>query len=280
VKNCHLQAFSGCTSLVKLKTQPKLESIGRFAFDQCTSIRTADLSASLKLAILAEGTFSECSTIRSIALPDSVTVLGPSVFQGCRALARVDMPEALQKIGSSAFTDCTSIGELVLPSNLQEFGSQALQGVAPNLRLLVVPEGTSSLVCQQIRDDIFSHRGRKSQFQMVCVPDTILPALGGHFGGMRAMVEVPRGRRIDRNAGVLELRYWSVRYHKVCVKAQRECVATVLLARSRGMAVGGSAMITAGSAQLPIIPLEVWISVVLTFLRREEFGSSGSIVSD
>jgi hypothetical protein len=189
------------------------------------------------------------------------------------------MPERLKTIGSAAFADCTSIGELVLPSNLQAFGSQALQGVAPNLRLLVVADSCSSLVCEQIRDDISSHRGRKSQFQMVCVPDTILPALGGHFGGMRAMVEVPRGRRIGRNAGVLELRYWSIRYHKVCAKAQRECVATVLLAGSRGMAAGGSAMIAAGSAQLPIIPLEVWIGVVLNFLRREELGSSGSIGS-
>ena len=50
--------------------------------------------------------FSECSSLRSVAIPNSVTSIGDGAFQFCSSLRSVAIPNSVTSIGRSAFWKC------------------------------------------------------------------------------------------------------------------------------------------------------------------------------
>lgn len=52
--------------------------------------------------------FSGCQNLKSVSLPDGLTVIGDSAFDGCRNLERITIPESVTKI-EAAFTGCDKL---------------------------------------------------------------------------------------------------------------------------------------------------------------------------
>ena len=97
--NWDLGAFSGCTSLSKVKL-------------------------SNNLTIIDDRTFSDCTSLAEIDIPDSVTSIGRFAFSGCTSLSKVDLPKKLTTIEAGTFRDCTSLKEIVIPDSVTEIRSK------------------------------------------------------------------------------------------------------------------------------------------------------------
>lgn len=119
-------AFSGCTSLSKVKLSNNLTIIGEGAFS------------------VGEGTFSRCTSLAEITIPDSVTSIGPSAFYGCTSLKEIIIPDSVTRISWSAFSNCTSLSKVKLSNNLTEIESGTFAGCT-SLKEVVIPDSVTSI---------------------------------------------------------------------------------------------------------------------------------------
>lgn len=71
--------------------------------------------------------FSDCSKIKKIVLPQTVTEIGEYAFAGCTSLTSINIPKNLKSIGSGAFKGCTSLKKITLPKGVKE-GENLFEG--------------------------------------------------------------------------------------------------------------------------------------------------------
>ena len=64
-----------------------------------------------------EGAFKNCTTLKSIYIPDTVTRIEAYAFDGCTNLETVRFSENLTSIGGAAFRNCISLKTLDLKNN-------------------------------------------------------------------------------------------------------------------------------------------------------------------
>lgn len=76
---------------------------------------------------IADGAFSGCLTLDSIALPEGVTEVG-AAFMHCANLRHIALPRSLKRIGNMAFYFCTRLASVSLPQGLEEIGNSAFAG--------------------------------------------------------------------------------------------------------------------------------------------------------
>ena len=74
--------------------------------------------------------FSDCSSLTSITIPDSVTSIEYSAFNNCTQLQSVTFEpnSKLKSIGDSAFKNCSSITSIVIPSSVISIEKWAFDG--------------------------------------------------------------------------------------------------------------------------------------------------------
>ena len=57
--------------------------------------------------------------LTSVAIPDSVEVVGEYAFSDCNGLEELHLVAGIKKIEKDAFRDCSSLRRVVLPSTLE-----------------------------------------------------------------------------------------------------------------------------------------------------------------
>ena len=136
------------TALEKINIPSTVKTIGDGAFygaDRLTTV-TFDKNAqgSWALETVGDWAFRECTALKSIALPDSITSLGVtsqpsmehdpdasgSVFYGCTSLESVTLPNNLTDLQSYTFGNCPALKSISFNegSNLQRIAAYAFAG--------------------------------------------------------------------------------------------------------------------------------------------------------
>ncbi len=77
------------------------------AFSNCTSLTSIELPDSL--TTIGERAFYDCPSLESIVIPEGVTTIGYEAFRYCESLTSIVIPEGVTTIGSFAFYICTSL---------------------------------------------------------------------------------------------------------------------------------------------------------------------------
>ena len=93
---------------------------------------------------IASGTFSGCSSLTSIAIPDSVTTIGRNAFFGCSSLTNITLGEGITSIGQSTFANCTSLTNITIPDGVTSIGRSAFT-VCTSLTEITFPDSVTSL---------------------------------------------------------------------------------------------------------------------------------------
>jgi len=74
---------------------------------------------------LNDSVFKNCTSVKSVTIPDTVKRIGTYAFQGCVNLERVNIPSSVTYIGSKAFYGCESLKEIFIPSSVTYIGAEA-----------------------------------------------------------------------------------------------------------------------------------------------------------
>lgn len=130
-----------------------LKTIGMYAFADCSSLESIDLSNS-SITEIPENAFSNCTSLKSVKLPPTVTKIADDAFANCKKLEEIQGLSncKISEIGKDAFAGCynlktfdissatiTSLPDTIcsnmyaltsihLPKTLTSIGTSALEG--------------------------------------------------------------------------------------------------------------------------------------------------------
>lgn len=111
------------------------------------------------VAAIAEQTFAKKkngkvsgknTTLKTVIIPQSITIIGQQAFYNCTALESVTIQEppegqaGIQYIGEQAFYNCKALKNINLPQNLMEIGAYAFQNCS-SLEAIYIPKWVSKL---------------------------------------------------------------------------------------------------------------------------------------
>ncbi|MBQ2876092.1 MAG: leucine-rich repeat domain-containing protein [Clostridia bacterium] len=142
-------AFYGASGLTSIAIEGATASIGLGAFEGCSSLKSLSVPfaggksnentyfgylfgaddyskngefvpSSLELvtltstATITSHAFAGCASLKSVALPMGITVIGANAFEGCSSLSAMLIPYTVTSVGSGAFAGCGSTKLLVM----------------------------------------------------------------------------------------------------------------------------------------------------------------------
>lgn len=125
------QVFYKCSSLTNITVPQSVTYIGVNAFDSCTNLSSITLSTN-NITSIRSHTFSGCSKLSSIVIPDGVTSIQSGAFFNCTKLTSITIPGSVTSIGSNVFDGCTSLNDIRY-SGTSESVISALSGYVPTL---------------------------------------------------------------------------------------------------------------------------------------------------
>ncbi len=140
VKSIGYRAFHDCDGLESLTFHG--ESIGSFAFEGCTSLKT--LSLGEKIKTIGNYAFENCTSLTGVTIPQSVTSIGFYAFEGCTNLNPLTIKGPITSMGNYAFAGSTYLKSLTLYDDIQTIGNFAFLG-STSLKTVTLPKNLTSI---------------------------------------------------------------------------------------------------------------------------------------
>jgi hypothetical protein len=146
--------FRDCTNLQEVNIPSKVTNIPKSCFLDCHSLKSIVIDRPLELGHqafresglvninLPEGTtlagysditnklglqFTDCTSLSSITLPDSIKIVPYCCFDGCKSLVSVTLGKEVTELGCSSFNNCTSLSCIVIPNTCEKIYHLAFQ---------------------------------------------------------------------------------------------------------------------------------------------------------
>ena len=172
-------AFENCSALQSIMIPEGVISIEVATFRNCTSLSEVVLPSTLKELKGADiiedggwvyvGGFTNCSSLKTINIPDGVIIIGDCTFKGCSALETVNIsdssqlasieyaafygcsaltsiniPDGVTTIEQSAFQDCSALTSITIPGGVTSIGGSAFKGCSA-LTSIDISDGVTSI---------------------------------------------------------------------------------------------------------------------------------------
>lgn len=215
--------FEKCTGLKKVILKNGILSVGKGAFNGCSSLENVTFQ-NVSLKKINTSTFFDCSALTSVEVPDTVTEIEYAAFSHS-GIRSVRLPENLTAIGDYAFTDCKNLTQIQLPSHLSVLGNSAFRECAALEKIDIPAE------LKRIESDTFKKTGLTSvtlhegleeigdgafenclKLKKIRIPKTVTRiedlALGVHYNETRDAEEViPGGFIVEGYTGSAAEKY-------------------------------------------------------------------------
>ena len=122
--------------------------------------------------------FIECTSLKSVSMPESMTWIGDSAFAGCTGLEQVEISPNLTAIGPNSFYSCNGLTSVVVPDKVTSIASLAFFGCL-NLESITIPASVTTLDstfvfgCTNLKKIEF--KGTQAQWNALSIDPRYLP---------------------------------------------------------------------------------------------------------
>ena len=99
--------------------------IGKLAFSECKSLNSVIIPNSVKT--IENEAFAFCSNLSSVTIGNSVKTIGDFAFAHCTSLASIDIPNSVETIEYGAFVHCSKLSSVTIGNSVKTIGSNAFQ---------------------------------------------------------------------------------------------------------------------------------------------------------
>lgn len=137
--------------------------------------------------IIGIDAFSDCSSLTSVTIPDSVTSINNGTFDGCTSLTSIMIPDSITSIGDGAFQDCTNLTSITIPDSVTSIGGGAF-GNCTSLTSVTIGNSVTS-----INPGAFSNCTNLNE--ITCFATTAPSIQNGTFANVKqnGILKVPAG---------------------------------------------------------------------------------------
>lgn len=111
-------AFAFSWGLKEIDIPAGVKSIGEGAFAHSPNLQTVTFSSGCKLEKVEAYTFSGCSGLENIVLPEGISYIGDGAFTECRSLKKINLPDSVSKIGKRLFYECYLLERIKIPDGI------------------------------------------------------------------------------------------------------------------------------------------------------------------
>ena len=101
------------------------DSIKSNAFSNCKSIKSVEIGNSV--TSIGNSAFSYCSGLTSVSIGNSVTSIGNGAFSYCSGLTSVTIGNNVTSIGGEAFSYCSGLSTVTIPNSVISIGYSAFE---------------------------------------------------------------------------------------------------------------------------------------------------------
>ena len=182
--------YTGNGKSVKIPSTYKgvaVKGIGDSVFSNCSSLTSISIPESV--TYIGEDAFSGCSSLTSIVIPDSVTWICAWAFLGCSSLTSIEIPDSVTSIAHWMFQGCSSLTSVVIPDSITSIGVAAFRDCS-SLTSIVIPDSVT-WIC----DWAFSGC---SSLTSIEIPDSITSIGVGAFSGCSSLTSVKIPTKITK----------------------------------------------------------------------------------
>ncbi len=121
IKSIESSAFRSC-NLEEIDMQPGIETIGDYAFADCTKLKSITFKDGLKS--VGDRAFYDCDDMEEANFPNSVEQFGQLPFMDCWKMRTFKVPASLSEIRDKMFA-YTGLQYIEIPSNIRRIGKEA-----------------------------------------------------------------------------------------------------------------------------------------------------------
>lgn len=122
----YVVGYTGSEKKVKIASEYKgfpVDGIYEYAFYDCSRLKSISIPDSV--TSIGNYAFYGCSNLSSISIPDDVTRIGYYAFKGCSSLSSISIPDGVTSIDNGAFSGCNSLSSVVIPGSVTYIGENA-----------------------------------------------------------------------------------------------------------------------------------------------------------
>ncbi len=165
VKTVSYDAFIGCANLEEVYISSTVEDLGDSSFARCAKLSSVTFADNSKLLNIGNYAFGECTSLKTISIPDSVITIEGNAFNRS-GLNTVVFGEnsKVNSIGEYAFCECTSLEYFEFPKNVTVVSEEMFVGCS-SLKTVTLHNGITV-----IKQNAF--RGCNS-LNIIVIPDSV-----------------------------------------------------------------------------------------------------------
>lgn len=104
--------------------------------------------------------FTDAIYLKTVKLPDTITIIELNTFKGCTALETINIPASVTKIGTSAFEGCTSLKEIVIEGDKVTIESKAFKDCTSLSKIVLADTITCYPACDSFENTAYSNNSQ------------------------------------------------------------------------------------------------------------------------